>query len=143
MVAEPKVPVFFYGSYMSRSVLAEIEFVPEAMVAGRLHGYDITIAPLANLEPSDRGVVYGLIAEATHAELARLYGHAEQVLGGKYLPFPVLVELIDGTFRPALCYIAPELTSAEADPDYVARVLGPAREARFPDWYLERLESFR
>jgi len=31
----------------------------------------------------------------------------------------------------------------EADPDYVGRVVGPAREARFPDWYLERLESFR
>jgi hypothetical protein len=60
-----------------------------------------------------------------------------------YLPEAVLAESLDGTLRPALCYIDPSPKSAPATSDYVERIVAPAREFGFPAWYLERLERFR
>jgi hypothetical protein len=139
---EPKVPVFFYGSYMNRAVLKEAELSPERFLVGRLFGYDIRIAPRANLVPSDRDVVYGALTEATHAELERLYARARDVLGETYLPHPVVVEADDGAWRPALCYLAATMEPRPADPAYVARIVAPARELGFPQWYVERLTGF-
>ena len=86
---------------------------------------------------------YGIVAPATHEELRRLYEHAEHDLGGRYLPEAVLVQTLDGKLRPALCYIAPEMEQRPADKEYLDRIVGPAKEYRFPDWYIARLESFR
>jgi signal transduction histidine kinase len=58
-------------------------------------------------------------------------------------PEPVLVERPDGTWRPALCYIAPSPDGGPAADDYIDRIVGPARGYGFPDWYVARLESFR
>jgi Gamma-glutamyl cyclotransferase, AIG2-like len=141
-MAEPKVWTFFYGSYMNPAVLAEAGLHPARFVVARLAGYDIRIAPRANLVASPANVVYGVMAEATHAELARLYAHARDVLGETYLPHPVLVETDDGP-RPALCYISPSMAPGVAEPAYVDRILAPAREFGFPAEYVARLESFR
>src|SRR5919198_2892435 len=103
-MAERKVWVFFYGSFINRRVLAEVGFVPEEVRVARLWGFDIRIGPLANLVPSERGCVWGVLCRASHAELARLYG---QAWVGTYLPEAVLVEDSDGALVPALCYIAP------------------------------------
>ena len=89
-MAEPKVWVFFYGSYMNLDVLREVDLVPERWEVGRLGGFDIRIRPRANLIRSDRDSVYGIAATATHPELARLYAHARDVLGEVYLPEAVL-----------------------------------------------------
>ena len=62
-----------------------------------------------NLVRSDQHCVYGIVATATHAELARLYAHARDVLGEVYLPEAVLVQTLAGLWRPALCYICPEM----------------------------------
>jgi hypothetical protein len=78
---EPKIWVFFYGSYMNLGVLRDVDLVPEGWEVGRLSGFDIRIQPRANLIRSDRDCVYGIAATATHAELARLYAHARDVLG--------------------------------------------------------------
>jgi hypothetical protein len=86
--------------------------------------------------------VYGVLATATHAELERLYAHAHQVLGEVYLPEAVLAEQLGGGLRPALCYIAPAMRAAPADPAYVERILRPARELGFPASYLARIERF-
>lgn len=72
----------------------------------------------------------------------RIYTHAQDVLGGVYLPRAVLAHTLSGQTEPALCYIAPSLEPAPASPDYVDRILEPARRYGFPPWYLERLESF-
>jgi hypothetical protein len=128
---------------MNRSVLAEVDLKPERLDAARLGGYDIRIAPRANLVVSGRDCVYGALTQATHAELARLYVHAKDVLGETYLPHPVLVETGSGAWRTALCYIAPSMASGTPDPAYVDRIVAPARELGFPDWYVERLEAFR
>jgi hypothetical protein len=141
-MSTPVVTIFFYGSYINRDVLREVGLAPERFEVARLPGYDISIRPLANLVASDRHTVYGVLASATHAELDRLYRHARDVLGGLYLPHPVLAYTLAGQAEPALCYIAPALAPADPDRAYVQRILGPAREYGFPAWYLERLESF-
>ena len=142
-MVEPKVWVFFYGSYMNLRVLEEAQVTPESWEVARLPGFDIRIQPRANLVPSPEHSVYGIVATATHAELARLYAHARDVLGEVYLPEAVLVQTLAGLWRPALCYLCPEMAPRPADNAYVERIVGPAREFGFPAWYIARLESFR
>jgi hypothetical protein len=138
-----RVAAFFYGSYMNPAVLREVEIVPERFEVARLAGYDIVIAPRANLVPAPDRSAYGVVAALTHAELARLYAHAHDVLGETYLPHPVLVETPAGRWLPALCYLAPAMEARPADPAYVDRIVAPARAHGFPEAYVARLESFR
>lgn len=142
-VGEIKVTVFFYGSYINLDVLREVGLVPESYEVASLSGFDIEIRPLANLIRSDRCTVYGIVTAATHAELERLYQHAEHVLGGIYLPEAVVCRPASGRTVPARCYISPGMEPNPADLDYVDRIVGPARSYGFPDWYIARLESFR
>jgi len=142
-MTEPRVSVFFYGSYMNPDVLREVDLAPESLEVARLDGYDIRIAPRANLVPSSQHCVYGVLAAATHAELARLYAHAKDVLGEVYLPHPVLTQAVAGGWRPALCYIAPSMVPRRPDSQYVDRIVRPGRELGFPAWYIERLERER
>jgi Gamma-glutamyl cyclotransferase, AIG2-like len=139
---EPKVWTFFYGSYMNFDVLAEVDIVPAEWAVARLDGFDIRIEPRANLVRSDQHCVYGIVATATHAELSRLYAHAQNVLGELYLPEAVLVQTDNGPWRPALCYICPSMVPRPPENAYVERVLKPARHFGFSSGYTNRLESF-
>lgn len=142
-MSEPEIWTFFYGSYMNLDVLKEVDYIPRRHEPARLPGFDLSIGPLANLVRSKQHTAYGIIATGTHTELARLYDHAEAVLGGKYLPEAVLVVTEDERWLPALTYIAPELPPEPASDGYIDRLLAPARAHGFPDWYLDRIESFR
>jgi hypothetical protein len=142
-MVERKVWTFFYGSYMNFDVLKELGLVPDRWDVAKLSGFDLRIEPRANLVPSDQHCVYGIIATATHQELSRLYAHAKDVLGETYLPEAVLVQTPNGTWLPALCYIAATMQPGPAADDYINRIAGPAREYGFPDWYVRRIESFR
>jgi hypothetical protein len=134
---------FFYGSYINPAVLKEVDLVPADWEVATLAGFDITIAPRANLVRDQGKIVYGILATATHAELARLYDdHAKGVLGETYLPEAVMAADLNGRLRAALCYIAPEMAPRPADPAYVERIAGPAERFGFPDWYVEKLRSF-
>lgn len=139
-MAEASVWTFFYGSFINRDVLRQVGYFLEQFEVAHLSGFDIRIQPLANLVHSDRHCVYGIVAAATHEELQRLYS---QEWVGLYLPEAVLVQTLDGKWRAALCYLAPAPEPAPASNDYIDRIVGPAREYRFPDWYIARLESFR
>ncbi len=139
----PEIWTFFYGSYMNLNVLAEVDYCPERIEVARLPGFDIEVRPLANLVRSDQHTVYGILATGTHDELDRLYTHAADVLGGIYLPEAVLVQSAAGHWVPALCYISPGLSGGPATDDYIDRLVRPAREHGFPDWYIDRIESFR
>lgn len=141
-MAESRLWVFFYGSYMNPEVLKEVGIAPYEWEVAKVYGYDIVIQPRANLLRSDRECVYGILTTATHAELERLYNHAQGLLGETYLPEAVLAETMSGAWRPALCYLAPSMEAKPAASDYVERILKPAREHSFPKWYIERLESF-
>jgi hypothetical protein len=141
-MAEPKVWVFFYGSFINLEVLRGAGLVPDRVEVARLGGFDIVIGPLANLIRSDQHSVYGILVTATHAELGRLYDYARDQLGGTYLPEAVLAET-SGAWRPALCYIAPPMEPRPPANDYLDRIVVPARQHGFPAWYLARLEEFR
>ena len=141
-LTDPAIVSFFYGSYINPDVLREVDLVPERVEVARLPGFDLAIRPLANLVPSDKHTVYGILATATHTELQRLYSHAEHVLGGIYLPRAVLAYTLSGQCEPALCYIAPSLEPAPASTDYVQRILKPAIAYGFPSWYIEKIAAF-
>ncbi|MFQ5524915.1 MAG: gamma-glutamylcyclotransferase [Thermoanaerobaculia bacterium] len=140
-MTEPTVLVFFYGSYINRTVLREVELQPERFEVARLDGYDISIGPLANVHEAPGKVVWGVLASATQDELDRLYAHARNVLGGVYEPRLVPVSTKSGT-EAALCYVADSLPEAPASADYVGRIVDPGRELGFPDDYIEHLKSF-
>jgi hypothetical protein len=142
-MTERRVWVFFYGSYMNREVLREVDLIPPQWEVATVSGFDISIRPRANLIPSDQHRAYGILTTATHAELSRLYAHAKDVLGETYLPEAVLAESLDARWRPALCYVAPVMEPRPAARDYVDRIVAPAMEYGFPKWYIDRLESFR
>jgi cation transport regulator ChaC len=141
--AEPKVWVFFYGSYINFDVLKEVGLVPGEWEVARLPGFDIRIAPRANLIRSERDTVWGINATATHAELERLYAHAKGVLGETYLPEAAVTSTKDGRLRPVMTYICPEMVVRPAEAAYVDRIAAPARKFGFPRWYVERIEAFR
>jgi hypothetical protein len=128
---------------MNPAVLREAGLAPDRFEVARLDGYDIVIAPRANLVASTHACVYGALAEATHAELTRLYAHAKDVLGETYLPHPVLVQALHGAWHSALCYLAPAMRPGPPERAYVDRIVAPARALGFPDWYVKRLESLR
>ena len=142
MIPESDVWVFFYGSYINLDVLKVVDYTPHRYEVARLPGFDITIRPLANIVRSNRHTVYGILAMGNHSELERLYDHAENVLGGRYLPQAILAQTVAGQWVPALTYIAYELSGEQADAGYVERIVEPAKEYEFPEWYIERLESF-
>ena len=140
---EPKVWVFFYGSYINLDVLKEVDLVPALWETASLPGFDLVIGPRANLRRSGGDVVYGILATATHRELDRLYvEHAKGVLGEIYLPEAVLVSDSSGKFRAALTYICPAMEPRPAERAYVERIAQPAERYGFPDWYVKKIRGF-
>jgi hypothetical protein len=75
-MAEHAVWTFFYGSFINRDVLKQAGYVPERVEVARLSGFDISIRPLANLVRSGQHCVFGILAQATHEQLRRLYSQA-------------------------------------------------------------------
>jgi hypothetical protein len=137
-----RVWVFFYGTFMSPGVLNEYGVTPGRIVPARLNGFELSIRPRGNLVRSERFCAYGVIADVTHEDLARLYSDLGERFGLKYFPEPVLAETRDGAVRPVLCYIAPHMDDAPATSDYVGQLAEAVRAAGLPEWYAEFVESF-
>ncbi|MEQ8766734.1 MAG: gamma-glutamylcyclotransferase family protein [Planctomycetota bacterium] len=142
-MSDRAVWTFFYGSYLNPAVLAEVDLRPQVWETARLGGFELVISPRANLRPASGCVAFGIVAQVTHAELDRLYAHAEDVLGQVYLPEAVLVSTFDHRSLPALCYVCTDMAPAPAEADYVDRILEPCRQYGFPEWYLKHIASFR
>jgi hypothetical protein len=140
---QPKIWVFFYGSYINPDVLREVALEPSEWHTATLGGFDLTIAPRANLLRDPAKTVWGILATATHAELARLYeDHAHKLLGEIYLPEAILATDSAGRLRPALTYIAPDMQPRAAEKAYVERIAGPAERFGFPKGYVAKIRSF-
>ncbi len=142
-MTESRVWTFFYGSFMDLDVLGKLGLVPDEFEVAVLNGFDICIQPLANLAVSDDHCVYGIVAPATHSELARLYEYASDTLGGVYLARAVLVQSRSERWLPALCYIASDLKRRSATAEYVDLIIQAAKAHGFPRWYIDRLAGFR
>lgn len=143
-MSKKTVWTFYYGSNINLEILKRVEYVPERVEVAILHGFDIVIRPLANLVPSNPDCVYGILATGTHDDLDRLYGrYVKDELGAIYLPEAVFCETLEGRWVPALCFIAPATDRTQAIDEYLDRIVKPAKEFGFPEWYIEKLESFR
>lgn len=138
--AVQRIAVFFYGSFMRREVLARGGLHPQTITVARLNGFDIACCPHAYLSPSDQHAIYGILVQATHQELDRLYT-MDGV--GIFLPQAVLVETGGGSVQPAMCYIPPARGAEAADPQYVGHLVDAARGYGFPHWYIARLDALR
>jgi len=135
----PKAQVFFYGSFINRDVLARGGLIVDRFETVKAWGFDIRIQTLATLVRSERHCVYGILVTATPEQLQRLYG--QDWLGQAYVPEAIVVETQEGRLVPTLCYIAHELPPARPAPDYIEWIVSAARQARFPEWYIERLKG--
>ena len=124
-------------------MLAEVDLRPRRVEVARLHGRRFSISPLARIDPDGMASCWGIVADASHAELERLYvEHARGTLGGTYLPEAVLVETAAGGWRSALTYVQSRMTPAAPAPEYVRRIAGAARNLGFPAPYVSHIESF-
>jgi cation transport regulator ChaC len=136
-----KVWTFFYGSFMNPAVLAKADVHPTELRKARLDGWELTIAPRANLAPSKRGAVFGILAQLTHAELDKLY--TKDWFGfGTYLPEAVVVTDANGRQVPAMCYVAWQAASGKPTEEYIERMVSIAHAYSFPDDYIRHIESF-
>ena len=136
---ERKVCVFFYGSFINLNVLKEVGFEPEEYEVARLNGYAIQLQPSANLVKSDKDCVYGIITMATHTNIKQLF----EKLSANYLPEAIIVNTQDEKWIPALCYIADSMEPKPTTNAYIDRIVGPAKEYGFPQWYIDKVEKFR
>jgi hypothetical protein len=60
------------------------------------------------------------------------------------VPEPVLVQTHEQRWLPVFCYISHSMKPGPVtDGAYVERILRPGRDFGFPQWYIQRLESFR
>ena len=141
-MTEKRVRIFFYGTFMSRAVLAEHGIDVPTVMPAKLSGYQLTIRPRANLIKDDRSCSYGSIAALTHEQISTLYRNLDDQFGLKYLPEAVIAESLDGTFRPVLCYIAPEMDDSAPPREYVKQLASCVRELGLPEWYAAYVESF-
>jgi len=136
--------VFFYGLYMDFEILRERGLRVQHWEVAKLDGYEFRISSWGYIKRSDVNCVYGVVVCAAQQEVLDLYAPATSTLPLDYFPEPVLVESPDGQLRNVLCYVATsEPQGAEVNVDYVEGMVRLARHFAFPDWYVERLESFR
>lgn len=144
MSDEHRVDVFLYGSYMNLEVLQEAGIKEPDYEAARLPGYQLKIAPLANLVVDTASQAYGIVAKLTHQEIDYLFGaHASIPPEVRYKPEAVLAFTIDNTLLPALCYFAYGMQPATPEPRYLDLILESAREYGFPEDYVANIEELR
>jgi len=139
-----KIQVFLYGSAINLDVLVKAGLKKRAFAPASLAGFDLLIQPVANIEESGDGIVFGILANFTHVEIDELLNsHTPMLTKAAYSPEPVIVRTRGGKIVPALTYMADEMTKGTATQEYINRILKPAKSYGFPSWYLERIESFR
>ena len=135
------IPVFFYGSFINREVLAELGVTLARYRVAILRDHDILIRPLATVVPRIGFCVYGIVAELPQPDVDRLYGE-DWVRA--YAPVDLAVETLEGAVEEPRCYVAPPCADPlDATDEYIDRIAGAARGYGFPDSYIERIEQFR
>ena len=109
----------------------------------QVNGYKLLIRPRVNLRQEQGAAVFGSVALLTHDEILRIYTDIEQQFGLKYLPEAVLAELLNGTFRPALCYLALDMPDGDPADLYISQLVESIRAVGLPESYAAYVESFR
>jgi hypothetical protein len=141
-MSEKRVRIFFYGTIMDPRVLREYGIVSEVEPA-KLNGYKLLIRPRVNLMEQQGSATFGSVALLTHSEISTIYNDIEQQFGLRYFPEAVFAELLNGTFRSALCYIAPPMQDADPADGYISQLVESIRAVGLPEWYAAYVETFR
>lgn len=136
-----QVWAFFYGTIMNPIVMKDFGVTAAAVAPAKLPGFDLTIRPRPNLVRSERSSVFGSLMLVTHPDLTRIYSGLQQRFGIKYVPEAVLAMTLDGATRPALCYMAPHMPDAPADPTFINQLAQCVRTMGLPEWYASHVES--
>lgn len=124
---------------MRPDVMNRAGFAPASVEVAKLNGYDICLDPHANVFPSPMRSVYGIVVQASHAELERMYGTSGV---GSFLPEAVLVTMPDGRWLPVMCYLPPTRSNTAPDQPYLVRLIEAAQLRGLPDDYIARLQSY-
>jgi cation transport regulator ChaC len=143
-MADRKVQVFFYGSFITLNAFENAGLKKRAFAPAAVHGYELVIQPHATMVEAGDGVVYGTLANMTHKELDVLYGeHMATFTDAAYAPEAMMVTTRGGKIVPAMVYICTNMKPGIADKAYVDQILKAASSYGFPAWYQERIASFR
>jgi hypothetical protein len=137
-----KVWVFFYGTFMSATVLRHHGLDCDTTYPAKLAGYSLTIQPRVNLIKNAEAFSYGGLAVIEQSALANLYAEVHKSFGFIYYPQPILAETPDGLVRPALCFISEEFSEGEPVPEYINEMIKCAREMKAPENYISHIKSF-
>ena len=132
------VRVFFYGSFMNLDVLKSLGVRPAALIVAWLEHWDITLAPLATLVPSEKDRVFGILAELSRTDVEHLYSRDELK---SYKSLEVSVETKDGKI-PALCFISKPVSGSKPSAEYVNKIVDAAEALPLPQDYTDKLRRF-
>lgn len=142
MTTAVPVHVFFYGTFMLAEVLAKHGVTAGPVIPARVTGFELSIRPRVNLIRKSDAWAFGSVVAVSHEDLNVLYGDLAERLGLTYRPETVVAITETGALLPALCYIAPAMSAAAADPSYVAQLADCVRSLGHPEWYARHVESF-
>lgn len=128
------IDAFFYRLFMDPEILREASVAPINPRRAYLEGFALRLGQRAALVSSAEDRAYGLLFGLTHAELDRLYGAPGLE---PCRPEAVLVQLLEGTPTPALCYNLPDAPRPdERNPEYAARLQRALSRLDFPAEYV-------
>jgi hypothetical protein len=129
-----EIDVFFYGLFMDVELLRQGGAKPSNPRRAYVADFALRIGQRATLVPSRGARAYGMLIALTHADLERLYGAPGLE---HYRPEAVLVQPLEGSAVPALCYNLREAPEPhERNPEYAARLQSVLRKLGFPAEYI-------
>jgi hypothetical protein len=132
-----RIDVFFYGLFMDVELLRGKGIEPADVRPASVRGFSLRIGRRATLAPAANGIAYGLVMELTHDEVEKLYAEPSV---REYRPEAVLVELADGSRRPALCFnLARGPAAADANAEYAAKLRALAGRVGLPADYVRSI----
>lgn len=144
---EPRrIAVFFYGLLMDIELLQAKGAHPAHPRQACVAGFMLRTGHRLTLMPNAESCAYGIVMELSHGEIEQLYSDASVSALyanpglSKYRPEPVLAQLADGSYLPALCFNllvppAPE----EANPEHATKLRELARRLKLPTGYIESI----
>jgi hypothetical protein len=133
-MTDRSIDAFFYGLFIDHEILREAGVAPMNPRRAYLEGFALRIGRRATLVPSAGARAYGMLFALTHADIDRLYAAPGLE---PYRPEAVLVQPLEGTPTPALCYnLRHAPRPDERNPEYAARLQRALGKLDFPEEYV-------
>lgn len=131
------VRVFFYGLFMDIELLRTKGAHPENVRLASVTAFALRLGHRATLQPSFNSRVHGVVMDISNTEIDNLYSEPSVRM---YRPEAVLVETLNSTFTPALCFNLVEPSNNEvANEEYAAKLRELAVRLGLPAEYIARI----